>query len=73
MALFKSKRKAPFPVQVKGKQLCCAVCDNDHFYKKHVQLNTALLSFLNMDWLNPSGTCFVCSECTHIMWFDARV
>lgn len=73
MPIFKRKNKAPFPVQVKGRQLEYQVCGNDHFYKKYIQLNTSFLSFLNLDWLNKSGTCFVCSECTHIIWFDAQV
>ncbi len=71
MSFFGKKNKEPFPIQVKGKQLECPVCDNDHFYKKHIQLNTSIFTFFNLDWLNKDATCFVCSECTHIIWFDS--
>ncbi|WP_162231671.1 hypothetical protein [Allosalinactinospora lopnorensis] len=33
------------------------------------KLNTAGMSFMNLDWLNREATCYVCSGCRHIHWF----
>ena len=65
---FFNKQK-PQTVDVKGNALRCPVCNNDQFYTKRAQLNTALASFFNLDWANRSATCFICSNCTHISWF----
>ncbi|ASO07222.1 hypothetical protein AREALGSMS7_03812 [Arenibacter algicola] len=71
MAFFSKKTREPLSVQVKGKQLNCGVCGNDHFFNKRIQLNTSIFTFLNIDWLNKNATCFVCSNCTHIIWFES--
>jgi predicted nucleic-acid-binding Zn-ribbon protein len=67
MGLFKQKQSKT--VQVKGNDLVCPVCGNNHFYDRKAQLNTSLASFFGLDWANRSAVCFVCSNCTHIMWF----
>ncbi len=56
-------------VQMDGQDLQCPICKNENFWKRKAQLNTAVASFFNVDWANRSATCFVCSHCTHIMWF----
>lgn len=72
MGLFsaKKKEKTPKTVQVKGIPLQCPICKNQYFWKKKAQLNTALKTLFNLGWANKEATCFVCSECTHILWFD---
>lgn len=67
MGLFTEEE--PQTIEVKGIKLKCPVCNNDLFYTRHAQLNTAVASFFNLDWANRSATCFVCSDCTHISWF----
>jgi hypothetical protein len=62
-------KKDPEIVQVAGHNLRCPVCNNDHFYSRRAQLNSAVATFFNLDWANRSATCFVCSNCTHISWF----
>jgi len=69
MAFF--SKKEPVPIEVRGEKLRCCVCQNDTFYKKRIQLNTSLMTLFKLDWLNKDATCFVCSECTHIIWFDS--
>lgn len=59
----------PETISVKGNELKCTVCGNQYFYSREAQLNTAVATFFNFDWANRTATCFVCSECTHIMWF----
>ena len=67
MSLFEDND--PQPIEVVGKELSCPICNNQLFYTRQAQLNTAVASFFNLDWANRSATCFVCSNCTHILWF----
>jgi hypothetical protein len=55
-----------------GKELSCVVCGFDEFYARKAQLNTAGLTFLNLDWLNESAQCHVCARCSYIHWFLGR-
>ncbi len=63
------KKKDPQFVEVKGHQLSCPVCSSKLFWSRKAQLNTATASFFGFDWANRSATCYVCSDCTHILWF----
>jgi len=67
MGLF-SKEEAT-QVSIKGKKLKCVICNHDKFTFRKAQLNTAGLSFLDLDWLNKSARCYVCENCTYIHWF----
>ena len=66
MSFFKTD---PIGVEVQGRELKCLVCGHDAFWKREAQLNTAAASFLNFDWTNPSGVCYVCAKCGYIHWF----
>lgn len=66
-----SKRK-PDTVMVKNRKLFCPVCENDHFIETKAQLNTAVATLLDLDFVNKEATCFVCSECTYIYWFRGK-
>lgn len=68
MGLFSESEPQP-QTTVNGKPLRCVVCGNDRFHERKAQLNTSVATFLNMDWLNQTGDCFVCSECFYIHWF----
>lgn len=57
---------------VLGKELNCQVCENDTFWQTEAQLNTVVASLLNIDWVNPTGICVVCSRCGYIHWFFPR-
>ena len=63
------KNKEPQTIQVRGNELKCPVCSNNIFWARKAQLNSAITTFLNLDWTDRSATCFVCSECTYIFWF----
>lgn len=67
MGLFSAPE--PEPHIVNGKYLQCLICQNDRFFRREAQLNTAVATFFNFEWANPSGTCFICSECGYIHWF----
>lgn len=64
-----NKESEPNTIAIKGHQLKCPVCGNLYFQSKRVLLNTRLATFFDLDWINRSATCLICSECTHISWF----
>ncbi|MDA2810468.1 hypothetical protein O4J56_07450 [Nocardiopsis sp. RSe5-2] len=53
-----------------GMDLSCVVCRNDSFHEREWQLNTAGMSFFNLDFLNRSAICYICAECRYIHWFN---
>ena len=64
--MFENKPKS---YEVAGNALKCQVCGHDEFERREGQLNTSGMSFLNLDWLNPTALCFVCDRCGYIHWF----
>ena len=62
-------KQDPIGVEIQGRELKCLVCGHGVFWKKEAQLNTAGASFLNLDWTNPSGACYICAKCGYIHWF----
>jgi len=39
------------------------------FDKSEAQLNTAGMTFLNLEWANRSATTLICTTCSRIEWF----
>jgi len=70
---FKAMGEAPTGDQftVAGKVVRCRHCGDDHFVEGRAQLNTAGLSFLNLDWANRSAATLTCTGCGLIEWFLA--
>jgi hypothetical protein len=54
---------------VAGKPVNCAHCAHDRFVEGTAQLNTAGMSFLNLDWANRSAATLACTSCGRIEWF----
>ena len=52
-----------------GIEIVCPHCKNIEFKEGVAQLNTAGMSFMNLDWLNKSATTLICSRCGLIQWF----
>ena len=52
-----------------GKTVRCSHCNAEQFEKASAQLNTAGMTFLNLDWANKSATTLVCTTCGQIQWF----
>jgi predicted nucleic-acid-binding Zn-ribbon protein len=57
--------------EVAGKPVRCAHCGGEHFVEGRAQLNTAGMSFLNLDWANRSAATLACVCCGRIEWFLA--
>lgn len=55
--------------QINGQDIRCIHCGHGHFEEGTAQLNTALLSFVNLDWANRSASVLMCKNCSYIMWF----
>lgn len=36
------------------------------------QLNTAMASFFNLDWANPTAECRICGQCGYVHWFRGQ-
>jgi len=69
MGLFSKNAPEPGPYEINNKLLSCHNCQNETFWARTAQLNTATATFFNLDWANKSATCLVCSECFYIHWF----
>jgi hypothetical protein len=54
---------------VAGKLVTCSHCSEDRFVEGRAQLNTAGMTFLNLDWANPSAAILTCTSCGRIEWF----
>jgi predicted nucleic-acid-binding Zn-ribbon protein len=54
---------------VAGKPVGCSHCGHDLFVEGRAQLNTAGMTFFNLDWANRSAATLACTRCGHIEWF----
>lgn len=57
------------PVTVAGRQLRCLVCGHATFRERRGQMSGRFMSFVDLEWLQPSATCYVCAGCGHVHWF----
>jgi predicted nucleic-acid-binding Zn-ribbon protein len=67
-----SQAVSPREYEAAGRQIVCPHCGGSTFDKSEAQLNTAGMSFLNLDWANRSATTLTCSTCSRIEWFLER-
>jgi ribosomal protein S27AE len=63
------KKEDAGTVYMFGKGLECGICHHTRFWQKTAQLNTAVATFFNLDWTNPSAKCVICERCGYIYWF----
>lgn len=56
-------------VRVAGHPLVCSHCGGERFFRSEAQLNTAGMTFLNLDWANRTATIFECTACGRVEWF----
>jgi hypothetical protein len=57
--------------EVAGLPVRCAHCRGELFVEGRALLNTAGMSFLNLDWANRSAATLACVACGRIEWFLA--
>jgi hypothetical protein len=68
MGLFSKEEPTQVVVRT-GDELTCRVCDFDRFFERKGQINTAVASFFDFDWANPTAECKVCARCGYVHWF----
>ncbi len=49
----------------------CQHCAQDRFVEGRAQLNSAGMTFMNLDWANRSAAILTCTACGRIEWFLA--
>ena len=54
------------------KPIQCPHCSGRVFQVGEGQLNTALMTFFKLDWLDESATVLICTNCSQIQWFGKR-
>ena len=59
-------------VTLAGVPLVCKHCGSGDFTHRSGQLNTAAMTFFNLDWLNASADIYVCEQCGFLHWFLGR-
>ena len=70
MGLF--SKEEPRPVTIRdGSRLACVVCGCESFFRRQGQLHTAVATFFNLEWTNPTADCVVCGKCGYVHWFLA--
>jgi len=47
----------------------CFACGGTKFSTRNVLLSTTGLTFIGMDWMNPSATAYICKQCGYIMLY----
>jgi uncharacterized protein len=52
-----------------GKKIECPHCGSDEFSQGKAQLNTAGMTFFELDWANKSATTLACTKCGQIQWY----
>jgi hypothetical protein len=62
----------PGQYAVGRRKIVCPHCQGDTFAEGAAQLNTAGMTFLNLDWANKSATTLACTVCGRILWFMKR-
>ncbi|MFH0992223.1 MAG: hypothetical protein V1799_19660 [bacterium] len=66
------KAMGPGSYVLVGEKILCHHCGHDKFEEGSALLNTAGLTFLNLDWANKSATILVCKQCGRLEWFIER-
>ena len=51
------------------RKLKCVICGHDSFHHRYAKLNTSILTFFGLDWLNKTADCYVCKSCGYVHWF----
>lgn len=52
--------------------MVCPICGERLFRLRRPLLNTPVLTWLRLDWLNRRALAFACDRCGHILWFERR-
>ncbi|MGB2963648.1 MAG: hypothetical protein WBB69_06645 [Anaerolineales bacterium] len=68
----KSSSLSPGQYSLEGKPVDCPHCQGDQFIAGEAQLNTALATLIELDWMNKTATILTCTSCGRIQWFGVQ-
>lgn len=60
-------------VEIKGNKLICPICKHTFFWTKKTLMNTARLTFWNMEYLNKQAVNYICDSCGYVIWFLDKI
>ena len=63
------KSDGPERYTAAGMLVTCSHCGGERFKKREAQLNTALMSAMDLDCFNESAVALICEDCGHLEWF----
>lgn len=55
--------------RVDSRRIVCPTCGHDGFDQRSMLVNTAAMTFMNLEWLNASACVLVCRRCTRMQLF----
>jgi predicted nucleic-acid-binding Zn-ribbon protein len=67
-----SKQATPGRYSLMSKPIRCPHCQGSEFMPGEAQLNTAMASLINLDWMNKSAVILSCTACGQIQWFGQQ-
>lgn len=66
----KTRKPDPGRYSLEGKPVGCPHCDGSEFNAGEAQLNTALMTLIELDWINKTATILTCTSCGQIQLFS---
>lgn len=68
----RSRKPDPGSYSLEGKLVHCPHCQGTQFIAGEAQLNTALATLIELDWMNKTATILTCTSCGRIQWFGVQ-
>jgi predicted nucleic-acid-binding Zn-ribbon protein len=65
----KTKQAVPGKFSLAGRAVQCPHCQGGEFISGEAQLNTAMATLIELDWLNRTASILTCTACGQIQWF----
>jgi predicted RNA-binding Zn-ribbon protein involved in translation (DUF1610 family) len=54
---------------IAGRPLVCSHCGEQEFNQGKAQLNTSMMTLLDLDWLDRVARIYSCTHCGKVEWF----
>lgn len=67
-----SKNFEPARYSAAGIRVACTHCKGELFREQEALLNKTSSTFLDLDWLDKSGTALICEKCGLIQWYAKK-
>gem|GEM_PF-909242 len=63
----------PQSYEAGGLEIFCPHCKHNKFYHQYKLLNTAGLTFFNLDFANRQAHTLTCARCGYIQWYGLKI